>query len=436
MFLKFCLSKIITVTLAFLLLSTLGFIARAQDEKKVSEYRIGDSKIEIQKFPNSRTLPLTIKENDKETVVDNVNIVDQYLISNIPEKEFIEKYPYLGAGLKDLRVEIEADQPLFKEENFYKAPSFSDKTKSFFGLKTLPEYRLVKEIDDSPDGIETNFRVPGLSLKTFYKKESIPPGIVSEDQIVKQGHLFENSSQKEINLKLTFTHSLEVSKVFFGGRKYDFLENPQLLSPEIANSVSFSSDGVLGLNYDFSDLLEFNPQIWIFKDGSKNILLVMINFSIKPSSSKFIDPVYTVATGGSSSLQTAYSWQRKTFTDGQYYWAAFWDNGSGNLEFWYSTSGSSWTENTSAKISQVNTRDFTLDCNPSYCFIYYVTSTDIYARKAGAGGGNPYPGNDWSWTDATLVANDMFGTYSGVAAGRSPAGFLCLLAQKASLTNS
>lgn len=98
---------------------------------------------------------------------------------------------------------------------------------------------------------------------------------------------------------------------------------------------------------------------------------------------------------------TDYSTQRKTWWDGTRIWAAFHADDDTRIEFWYSTDwGSSWTENTSARLS-VDTNDFTIEGDSSDLFIAYTNGNDIEAREDD---GN-YPGTGFGWGAATVVYN-------------------------------
>ena len=103
-------------------------------------------------------------------------------------------------------------------------------------------------------------------------------------------------------------------------------------------------------------------------------------------------------SSSSSSSATAYSFQRKTWYDGTQLWKSF--NANSQIEFWYSTDwGTSWTENTTARIA-VDTSDFSIEADSSYAFIAY---TDGYAIKAASS--QNYPGTGFSWTNTTIVFN-------------------------------
>lgn len=99
-----------------------------------------------------------------------------------------------------------------------------------------------------------------------------------------------------------------------------------------------------------------------------------------------------------SSVATAYSFQRKTWYDGTRYWSAFWSDGDDRIEFWYSgDDGVSWTENTSARIA-IDTNDFSIEANSTNVFIAYTTQMDIRSKK-----GTSYPGTGFSWGTEYVV---------------------------------
>jgi hypothetical protein len=98
-----------------------------------------------------------------------------------------------------------------------------------------------------------------------------------------------------------------------------------------------------------------------------------------------------------SSSSTAYSFQKKTWYDGTRYWSAFHSDDDDRVEFWYSGDGSSWTENTSARLS-FDSNDFSVEADSSKAFILYKNGYDVEAREASS-----YPGTSFSWGSATTV---------------------------------
>ncbi len=64
-----------------------------------SNFQIKDPYIEVQKTPYPQNLPLSKEENDKEEITGQFKIVDRYLISDIPENEFLDEYSYLKIWL-------------------------------------------------------------------------------------------------------------------------------------------------------------------------------------------------------------------------------------------------------------------------------------------------------------------------------------------------
>jgi len=101
---------------------------------------------------------------------------------------------------------------------------------------------------------------------------------------------------------------------------------------------------------------------------------------------------------------TAYSFQRKTWYDGTYYWRSYNDPADQRIEFEYSTDGSSWTENTAARID-VNTNDFSIQADSSNGFIAYTNGYDIETRKAAS-----YPATNFSWGSENVVYNGSSST--------------------------
>lgn len=127
-----------------------------------------------------------------------------------------------------------------------------------------------------------------------------------------------------------------------------------------------------------------------------NRTLIILIFLFNLLSCFFSPQSVLAATSGSSSA-TSYSFQRKTWYDGSRYWQAF--NANSQIEFWYSTDGSSWTENTNARIS-VNTSDFSIEADSSNVFIAYTNGYDIETRS-----GSSYPGTGFSWSSAATACN-------------------------------
>jgi len=115
----------------------------------------------------------------------------------------------------------------------------------------------------------------------------------------------------------------------------------------------------------------------------------------------------TTVDTSTSSTPTAYSFQRKTWYDGTRYWSAFHSNADDRIEFWYSSDGSTWTENTSARIS-VDTHDFSVEANSANAFIAYTSGDNIVAAKA-----TSYPGTGFSWTDTTTALSAGTGIDTG-----------------------
>ncbi len=122
----------------------------------------------------------------------------------------------------------------------------------------------------------------------------------------------------------------------------------------------------------------------------------------------------TVDTSTSSS-PTAYGFQRKTWHDGTRYWSAFHSDADNRIEFWYSADGTSWTENTGARIS-VDTNDFSIEADSSNAFIVNSNPDGLAlnARKActstgqagcSGAGSNLYPHIGFVWGSSTLVVS-------------------------------
>lgn len=124
-------------------------------------------------------------------------------------------------------------------------------------------------------------------------------------------------------------------------------------------------------------------------------LAVLLVFSLV---SRSASAAATVDTSISSEA-TSFNHQRKTWHDGTRYWAAFFSGTE--IEFWYSTDGNSWTQNTSATIA-VATSDFSIEADGTNAFIVYASADgsvfDVNVRKA-----TSYPGTAFSWGSNTLL---------------------------------
>ncbi len=132
------------------------------------------------------------------------------------------------------------------------------------------------------------------------------------------------------------------------------------------------------------------------------VLIIGAAFFLSPFKHIFADIASNVVDNSTSSSATAYPTQRKTWWDGTRYWVGFWSDADNRIEFWYSTTGSSWTENTAARIT-MDTRDFSIDADSSNAFITYTDITagdDTLAAKASS-----YPGTSFSWGATTLIAD-------------------------------
>ncbi len=106
-----------------------------------------------------------------------------------------------------------------------------------------------------------------------------------------------------------------------------------------------------------------------------------------------------------SDSPTSNSFQRKTWYDttDALYWRSSNDTANSRIMFEYSSNGTSWTENTTARIT-VNTNDFSVETDSTtgttYLFIVYTTSNDIRGRAA-----TSYPGTGFGWSGETTVFN-------------------------------
>lgn len=401
-------SRIISFLIVLIFVTSVIFFIQAKEIISTG-FELRKSNLEVSQDSFSQNIPFAREKKGQETIIGEAKIVDQYLISGLPEDEFLNKYYFLKSGFSNVEISIESDKPLFKQENFYRAPSLLDKIKSFAGSESLPEHRIVKGITEKDELLETEIKIPGVSFKTRYEKK--------EDNSVKQELFFENNSNEEVTIILQLTHLLNVSHLYLDGKSYSISDKPRLVSSGQNSSVTLISLTGQRFIYDFYDLLDYNPGVWIFEKDSEKKMLVEITFSIPAKSSLVIDPVYTVDT--TSALgDAAHSFQRKTWWDGSRYWTSFLSSGDNRLEFHYSSDGSSWTENTDARrASSMSEGDFSLECDSSDCFIAFWHNNTIGASQA-----TDYPATDFSWGSDYVVfsAGGMGSRYDYCYIKKSP----------------
>ncbi len=258
-----------------------------------SNFQIKDSYIEVQKTIYPQNIALVEKEDNKEKIIGQVKIVDQYLISNIPENEFLDEYPDLKSGFQDLSIDIEADQPIFDKENFYHSPSLLDKTglglKSLLGIETqtLPEYRLIKEINKSKS-IQANLDLEKIKIETHYKKLEIE----NEESVIKQTFTLINNSDQDLSLSLLLKNRIDAETIHWNDHIYSISDNPQKFGNPA--KISFYSQNMKYLSFfDYSDIPEeFLPELWVERQNSRSFLILSLNVFIPAHSSKTIDPQY------------------------------------------------------------------------------------------------------------------------------------------------
>lgn len=120
---------------------------------------------------------------------------------------------------------------------------------------------------------------------------------------------------------------------------------------------------------------------------------------------------------------------KRTWFDGTRYWVAFQD--ASNIEFWYSTDGNVWTQNTSASIAIVTTQ-FSVYADGSNAYIAYLSGYDMLVRKAAS-----YPGTGFSWGNATTVldGSSTNNSYRYPDITRDSEGQIWLAAMHQSTTN-
>ncbi|MBP9702465.1 peptidoglycan DD-metalloendopeptidase family protein [Candidatus Woesebacteria bacterium] len=93
------------------------------------------------------------------------------------------------------------------------------------------------------------------------------------------------------------------------------------------------------------------------------------------------------------------SFQRKTWHDGTRYWKSSYDPIDSRIEFEYSSDGTSWTENTTARLTSIIS-DYSIEADSSNLFIVYSASNDIKGRVASS-----YPGTGFGWGSEQVILN-------------------------------
>jgi hypothetical protein len=115
---------------------------------------------------------------------------------------------------------------------------------------------------------------------------------------------------------------------------------------------------------------------------------------------------------------TSYNFQRKTWYDGTRYWRSYLDTTNSRIRFDYSTDGTSWTEDTSARIDS-NTQDFSVYGDSSNAYISYPTSTVASTDNLVTSGLVAYwKMNEANWT-SNLAADSSGNGFDGTAAGNA-----------------
>lgn len=123
-----------------------------------------------------------------------------------------------------------------------------------------------------------------------------------------------------------------------------------------------------------------------------------------------------VTTSSTSSTSTADSQQRKTWYDGTRYWVAFYDGT--HIDFYYSTTGSSWTQNTSATITTSATQDFSIEADSSRAFIVYNDQFGVPNFSSAAS----YPGISFSWNAPSTIGDGLSDNSPSIA--RDTSGYV------------
>lgn len=111
----------------------------------------------------------------------------------------------------------------------------------------------------------------------------------------------------------------------------------------------------------------------------------------------------------STSTAISFAYQNKVWYDGTRYWIAFYSASDSRIEFWYSTDGSSWAENTNARLT-ANSQHFGIYEDNTSLYINFTNSTTaVYVSEASS-----YPSTSFSWGSAnTAMSNANGGARAG-----------------------
>ena len=131
---------------------------------------------------------------------------------------------------------------------------------------------------------------------------------------------------------------------------------------------------------------------------------------------------WNIAAGSTCPLNgsSASSFQRKTWYDGTRFWRSYQDTDNDRIVFEYSTDGTNWTEDSSARID-TNTNDFSVQADSSNAYIAYktgaVTNEDNLVQSNLVGF---WKMDESSWNGTTDEAADASGnSHAGTAQGNA-----------------
>ncbi len=140
---------------------------------------------------------------------------------------------------------------------------------------------------------------------------------------------------------------------------------------------------------------------WVINPAAANVSYITVSYSSN-TGTQFC-PLSSTDNGNNLGWSipcspTSQSFQRKTWYDGTRYWRSSYDIIDSRIEFEYSSDGTSWSENTSARVS-TNTSDYSIEADSTNLFVVYMNSSDIKGRKASS-----YPGTSFGWgTEETIL---------------------------------
>ncbi len=334
-----------------------------------------DVNYDVLKYANAQEISDQIQQNNDEIAVDIPAEVKESADELVKSKNTTESNfdPELKTHVSDEFVTV------YKRNGKYKI-SYTLGEGSNLGVPHKSAYKKIEDniyqYDNVYDGIDLRFTKSNSDvLEEFIvdsKEKALEitelPEIVSHD-----GLYYETNFDGSITFRDENT-----TEVIFS------------IPKPVMYELNDKDDDNYGLHYE------------IYKKNDKTYLVKVIDKQgrewLADSNRQYPIVVDATTVDTSTSVNaTVYSFQRKIWFDGQRYWVSFYSYGDTRLEFWYSEDGTSWTENTSARLSYAN-YDYSIVPSSGYLYIAYTRSNDIRLRKA-----KDYPSGLFSWdTEVTI----------------------------------